>query len=110
MHTYTNHHVKIGNITGSIHRIREQNTYLHHFTEAIDDLVAELKSIDYSATLIRECMFKLAGQAGWATMLDQNIRKLCGTEDVQSNTAGGRKNTRTTPKKHRSGNRAPGAV
>jgi hypothetical protein len=103
MHTYTNHHVKMGNITGSIHRIREQNTHRHHFTEAIDDLIAELISIGYSNTLIRKCMFKLTGQAGWATMLEQNIHKLYGKVDTK-HTAGEGKTTRTTPKKYRTGN------
>jgi hypothetical protein len=76
MHTYTNNHSKIGNIIGSIHRIRTQNTYRHDFSEAIGDLIAELKCINYSHTTIKKCVYKLARQAEWNTMLDTTIHGL----------------------------------
>ena len=54
--TYVNNHVKIGNIIGSIHRIRQQNTYRADFTQAIRDLIQELKCIGYGTAMIKKCL------------------------------------------------------
>lgn len=92
MRTYTNNHCKVGNIIGSIHRIRAQNTYRSDFTHAITDLVAELKCINYTSTTIKACLYKLARQESWKTMLDNNLRLLSHreTQPIEAN-------TRTTP-------------
>jgi hypothetical protein len=81
MHTYTNQHSKLGNIIGSIHRIRTQNTYREDFTEAIGDLALELQCINYSKTTIKKCMYKLARQESWNTMLDDNLKTFSSTQD-----------------------------
>lgn len=96
MYTYTNNHCKMGNIIGSVHRIRAQNTYLHDFTEAIHDLIAELKCINYSHATIKKCLYKLARQECWSDMLDNNLRMLSRrtAQPMQAR-------TRTTPVKHR---------
>jgi hypothetical protein len=98
MFTYTNQHSKNGNIIGSIHRIRTQNTYRKDFTEAVLDLLAELRCINYTDTTIKKCIYKLARQEQWKTMLDQVISTI--TNNPAERVAQTRK-TRTTPKKYR---------
>lgn len=75
-HTYTNVHSKVGNIIGSVHRIRTQNTYRRDFNEAIQDLIMELNCIGYPTTIIKNCMYKLARQQTWRIMLDETLSQL----------------------------------
>jgi hypothetical protein len=79
MRTYTNQHTKIGNIIGSVHRIRTQNTYRADFNMAIEDLIAELKCINYTPNMIKKCIYRLARQEDWKTMLSTNLHTLTNT-------------------------------
>ena len=99
MFTYTNKHCKTGNIVGSIHRIRAQNTYRRDFTTAIDDLIAELKCINYTDSFIKKCLFRLAKQACWHEMLADNLIPLLRSSRTHQSSP--QHNTRTTPKKYR---------
>lgn len=98
MYTYTNQHSKNGNIIGSIHRIRTQNTYRIDFTEALQDLIAELKCINYTTTTIKNCIYKLTRQDEWKTILEPILAEL--TKTIAKNRVTNK--TRTTPKKYRS--------
>ena len=96
--TYINTHVKIGNIIGSIHRIRTQCTYRTDFQQAIRDLIQELTCIGYTNTTIKKCLYRLAKQPEWRTMLDGNLADLNrGEKTIHIRTAG--QKTRTTPTK-----------
>jgi hypothetical protein len=96
MRTYANQHSKNGNIIGSIHRIRTQNTYRKDFTEAIEDLIAELRSINYTQTTIKKCIYKLARQKQWKHMLEPILSQLTNTPHTKV-----ANHTRTTPRKYR---------
>lgn len=95
MFTYTNQHSKTGNIIGSIHRIRTQNTYRKDFTEAIGDLILELQGINYTRNTIKKCIYRLAKQDAWRTMLDETITNLTGSKRKTSVGS----HTRTSPNK-----------
>jgi hypothetical protein len=100
MYTYTNQHTKIGNIIGSIHRIRTQNTYREDFNEAMEDLILELQCIHYSPTMIKKCIYKLARQESWKIMLNSNIRTLTQHLKPHNTNTNTHSKVRTTPNKH----------
>jgi DNA-binding transcriptional regulator YhcF (GntR family) len=100
--TYINTHSKHGNIIGSIHRIREQNTFREHFTESIIDFINELRSIGYKKHTVKKCFYKLARQDKWAVMLKDSIRELSQQNwPTATSTAKqtNRNSTHTTPSK-----------
>jgi hypothetical protein len=96
--SYTNRHSKKGHIIGSVHRIRDQNTYRHDFNAAISDLIAELQCINYAPATIKTCLQKLARQTMWRTMLEPNLHEFSNPHNViplRHATQG----LRTTPRK-----------
>jgi hypothetical protein len=96
MYTYANQHSKRGNIIGSIHRIRTQNTYRRDFTQATEDLIAELRCINYTQTTIKKCIYKLTRRPEWKTILQPILAKLTNTPNkITPDKA------RTTPKRYR---------
>ena len=95
MHTYTNRYSKIGNIIGSVHRIRNQCTYRTDFNEAVLDLADELMTIGYTRTMICACLYKMTRTTEWKTMLSDVISEL--THKKEHNKAG--LGVRTTPTK-----------
>jgi hypothetical protein len=83
--TYINEHIKIGNIIGSVHRTRGQNTYRSDFTIAMRDMITELRIIGYTNNTIKKCLYRLARQVvprhggrpdEWKIMLEDNLNIL----------------------------------
>jgi uncharacterized protein (UPF0335 family) len=100
--SYTNTHVKTGNIIGSIHRLREQNTYRNHFSNCIIDLAKELKCIGYSTQIIKKCLYRLNKQDDWKIMMRSSIARILQKKilkNLPTNRPDPTEATRTTPSK-----------
>ena len=97
MHTYVNRHSKTGNIIGTLHRLRNQNTYRKDFTAATHDFIAELQSIGYPSAMIKKCIYRMTHKEGWRQLL-ADVTSTWTRKYKRTSTTN---RTRTTPKKYR---------